>query len=125
MTLYDLKQALLLVAYGRREITDELTDDEVRDIYAARGEAEMLRRSLIEQHRVMTDLYFELLELDKAKLMDQLYLGGASYESVGLVFGVPTDKATKLVRRHRNERRSQARKETRAEARDARLKGKR
>ena len=125
MTLYDLKQALLLLAYGRREITDELTDDEVRDIYAARGEAAKLRQSLIEQHRVMTALYFELLELDKEKLMDQLYLGGASYESVWLVFGVPTDKATKLVRRHRAERRAQTRKETRAEARDATTKGKR
>ena len=115
----------MLMAYGRREITDKLTDDEVRDIYAARGEANRLRNSLIEQHRVITALYFELLELDKEKLMDQLYLGGASYESVGLVFGLPTDKASKLVRRHRTERRAQARKETRAEARDASLKGKR
>lgn len=123
MTLYGLKQALLLLAYGRREITDELTDDEVRDIYAARGEAARLKSSVIEQHRVMTALYFELLELDKEKLMDQLYLGGASYESVGFVFGVPTHKAAQLVKRHRVERR--ARKETRAEARDATMKGKR
>lgn len=125
MTIYELEQALMLLAYGRREITDELTDDEVSDIYAARGEATRLKNNLIEQHRGITALYFELLELDKEKLMDQLYLGGASYESVGLVFGVPTAKASKLVRRHRAERRAQARKETRAEARDATVKGRR
>ncbi|MCH9837567.1 hypothetical protein K0U83_18030 [bacterium] len=125
MTPYDLEQALMLTAYGRREVTDDLTDEEVRDIYAARGEAARLRQSLIEQHRVVSALYFDLLELDKEKLMDQLYLGGASYESVGIVFGVPTDKATKLVRRHRAERRARARKESRAEARDATTKGKR
>lgn len=125
MKLYDIQQALLLLAYGRREITNELTDEEVQDIYAARGEAARLRDKLVKQHRLMSALYFELLELDKEKLMDQLYLGGASYESVGLVFGESTDRATKLVRRHRVERRAQARKETRAEARDATAKGKR